>query len=699
MKCCVKIESIITSILHINTMKNFRIHGDNIVECERMADIVIDAAKVKEKKVKLASPSALIIEITSYIDNEETQWSLELLPGFNKNSKHRWEYDIFDPLKKAGSFHDETPDVVVTETKGDKETILFCVEFCSALQAGNQAWQRSARAYSVSRTGCPYLYVVDFVKYELDNKTRKRKNLRFPNAAVPYSYLNYADDNRFIAQVYTKSEEFDKNKDRAIKGFDDSNFGQDSLGEYIYQKMFKHDTSEIENDLLRKNLKTVMFLSDKNDAKRNFTSSEWEQLYNSGNKNVAQFSVNNSRLKFHKTVAQKSVHGKTKAFIELVEKYATGLSSKDLPICVIAKNKKQQFLIDLAKLYPSFSEELLKKISKTRNDLIVAIFKGFKPRGDDNRPDRGLLPLAKMLAPEEADIVTFIYGPILYTNFVLLDRNPGELSQRNGLWRSILSLSDLVIIDSPILHGPKKDACVLYSTAATKSKEIYLSNKKPSFESKFFDNRPSSYGEDDVDTALHYLFSHILKKNCFEGMCNPPGGDWSGFSLIKDDKELRWVSLPRVSDIVDGKRPDHIIEFNVDNDTPTLLSIESKEKSIDLENNVGEKLVNYIKSLLGYIPSAERKRNEDSWSWATEKVDPNGFEILSAAAYLKEHAQNDKEVYEKNCEMLFILDPFSTGKQAGWIIDIKTETQRGIELKEKIKNIVSNIPESQIIIK
>lgn len=77
-------------------------------------------------------------------------------------------------------------------------------------------------------------------------------------------------------------------------------------------------------------------------------------------------------------------------------------------------------------------------------------------------------------------------------------------------------------------------------------------------------------------------------------MCNPPGGDWSGFSVIEGGYENRWLSLPRVSDVVSGKRPDHIVEIFGSFEKPLLLSIESKEKSADLEGDVGTKLVAYI---------------------------------------------------------------------------------------------------------
>ena len=137
-----------------------------------------------------------------------------------------------------------------------------------------------------------------------------------------------------------------------------------------------------------------------------------------------------------------------------------------------------------------------------------------------------------------------------------------------------------------------------------------------------FSSVPTKFGEDDVDTGIHYLFNHLLSKHCFEGMCNPPGGDWSGFSIIDEGYEKRWVSLPRVSDFIEGKRPDHIIQFFDVFKKPLLLSIESKEKSIDLETDVGIKLVTYINKLTAFIPSAKRKVSPtiEAWEWGKTLV-------------------------------------------------------------------------------
>lgn len=283
-------------------MTTFRIHGDNIVECERIANIIIKTLTPKKLETYLLAPSTMVIEFVTTYSDIHIEWRLELLPGFNKNTKMRWRRNIFDALRGAGSFFDETPDAIISEidNKGH-ERILLAIEFCSALQAGNQAWQRSARAFSTGRTGCPYLYIVDFVKYELDNNTRTRKNLRFPNAAVPYSYVNYSKTTgHFVAQLYTKSEEFDKSKEPAIIDFDEANFGNKELGSYIVKLLLGLNTAREESTILRKNMNIVQFLAGTVDSKTNFTANEWQEIYTSPSCDIADYAIKHARFGFHK---------------------------------------------------------------------------------------------------------------------------------------------------------------------------------------------------------------------------------------------------------------------------------------------------------------------------------------------------------------------------------------------------------------
>ena len=356
-------------------MNTYRIHGDNIVECERIANIIIKTLKPNNIYSKLISPStvALIIEAT-YLGHE-IHWCLELLPGFNKNTKKRWSGNIFDALKEAGSFFDETPDAIISAVEHDTdERILLGIEFCSALQAGNQAWQRSARAFSTGRTGCPYIYIVDFVKYELDNKTRERKSLRFPNAAVPYSYVNYSKNTgSFVAQLYTKSEEFDRSKDSTIKGFDEDDFGSKELGTYIVKKLLGLDTQAEEAAILNKNMNVVQFLAEKSDGAINYTADEWQEIYDLNGEDIVDFAVDTKRFIFHKTIAAKSHHGHSEEVVKLIDKLDVGLASMDLPFGIIPAEKRAAFAKRLSVLYPKVDEVVINAIGNDEKHLILSL--------------------------------------------------------------------------------------------------------------------------------------------------------------------------------------------------------------------------------------------------------------------------------------------------------------------------------------
>lgn len=684
-------------------MNTFRIHGDNIVECERIVGIIVNTLKPDFVRSSLVSPSTVSIKIKASFLGNNIDWCFELLPGFNKNTKRRWSGNIFDPLKAAGSFFDETPDAIISSVDhADKtEKILLGVEFCSALQAGNQVWQRSARAFSTGRTGCPYLYIVDFVKYELNKKTRTRKNLRFPNAAVPYSYVNYSKNTgNFVAQLYTKSEEFDKAKDPAIADFNEDDFGNNNLGIYIVKLLIGLDTSEDEEAILEKNMNVVQFLAENSKSAIHYTPTEWQEIYELTTEDIVDYAVRKNRFAFHKTVAAKSHHGQSEAVVALVDKLSVGLASRDLPFGVIPADKRPVFAKTLASLYPSADKSVITAIGNSGKHLILAMFKGFKPHGDDDRPDRGLLPLAAMLSASDVDVMTYLYGPIIENSLSLLDSKPLELADRNGLWRSILALSNFIVLDVPVLARNRYDAQRVYDTSHIKNHFTSMGIGKAIPPAAIFPSIPVNYGEDDVDTGIHYLFAHILGRHCFEGMCNPPGGDWSGFSVIEGEYENRWVSLPRVSKVVKGKRPDHILElFGVFN-KPLLLSIESKEKSADLEADVGTKLITYVERLMDYVPSAKRRIHPkcEAWTWGDKKVSFAGFEAISAAAYLSKYAESPSTVFKKNCELLFVMSPV-TGKKMGWEIEIIPSTKRSQQVKDFIISSYKETGDTQFIIK
>lgn len=671
----------------------FRIHGDNIVECERIAKLILDETAPTSIDISLTSPSTIVYNIQFNYLGRHFEWQLELLPGFNKAGRRRWEANIFTGLKDSGSFLDETPDAIVTYVENGLETILYAIEFCNALQAGNQAWQRSGRAFSTGRTGCPYIYVVDFVNYELDPKTRERKSLRFPNPAVPYSYINFSEDSEnFVAQVYIRSAEFDKHLEPKLRNFDENNFAEDELAHYIIKRMCGFDTSEEEAVILQKSLNIVMFLASSLRPTTNFSPAQWRRLYEY-QQGIVQFSLENSNFNFRKKITTKGHHGNSANFLDLVEQLSVGLASKDLPFGIIPAVNRRRLANGIQHLYPTYDADILERIASGDSDLILCMIKGFKPAGDDNRPDRGVLPLSAMLSSTDIEVMTYIYGPVIERNFNTLMANPERLADSNGFWRAILSLSNYVALDVPVLTrrpDDTYDAEVILDTSELKEHYVGQLPDEDSLTQDDFSSIPQSFHEDDVDAGIHFLFSHLLCEVCFEGMCNPPGGDWSGLSVLYGNYEVRWLSLPRESKEVNGKRPDHVLELFGVFDCPVLLSIESKERSFDLEANVGEGLVNYIRNLMNYVPNVERLVHPHlgTWTQSEHPVDFNAFEVISAAAYLRGSAQANCTVFERsNCDMLFIMEPV----EYGWKIEIVTATRAAEILKEFVCNKIDEI--------
>lgn len=187
---------------------------------------------------------------------------------------------------------------------------------------------------------------------------------------------------------------------------------------------------------------------------------------------------------------------------------------------------------------------------------------------------------------------------------------------------------NFVALDVPVLtrnSASAYDAEVLLDTSELKRRYIGQVPDEDKLTQDAFSSIPQSFHEDDVDTGIHFLFSHLLHEVCFEGMCNPPGGDWSGLSVLYGDSEVRWLSLPRESKAIGGKRPDHVLELFGVFDCPVLLSIEFKERSMNLETNVGKGLINYIYNLMRYIPSVERTIDPSAPRSMDAVEPPGGF--------------------------------------------------------------------------
>ena len=631
------------------------IFGDNIVECERMLRIIEDAfpefimselnlSPIFTPLVRLQSANSSIV-ITMYPDYKtDKRW--------NTNS-------LLSELANRNSNLTEAPDVVLTKKIGEYEEILLAIEFSSAIPAGNQSWQRSGRALSFSESNIPYLYITDIGLEELDSD-RKIKAMRSSNPLVPLSYIKNSQRNKSFTLIAFKP----------AYTFDESSLSKkytvdNEVINIVKGIILNHDIKAHENRLIEK---TLIYLDNHKNTSLSFDFTKWVQ--NTGNIESLIKSFNLPH--YNKKIAAKTPikRGMYSIIKNIIPQTAQSIYN-DLPICIIPADKRKQFSDDILRYaYPDLREDISSWISR-KETLIVCFINGFKPRGDDARPDRGLLPFARMLFGAEADILSFVFGQARKDTQTLYASNPEDLASRNGLWKSILYYSSLTIADSYhwTLSGQDIGIFKLASSVIPSSSTV-----KPLIQSP--NRNPNKYNENDIDTAIHMYFK--LKRYVFESLCNPPGGDWSGISIIDNNGiNHRWMSLPRVSP--NSKRPDHIFQIKSNNEY-YLLIIESKETINGLnkdKDNLGLSLSSYITELIQYPSNAVRINKK--WQKNDTLCDVTFKDIISGCAFFSENDSETNESLNLKVDISFIL------KRGSNEIILKPITRKGENLMQVIR--------------
>ena len=595
--------------------KQFCVYGDNIVECERMIRLVKDAIAPISIKVS-GNPTAP--EYTCRLPNEIIV--IATFPGFG-----RWENDIVKNLRDSGGVLREAPDIIMTKRENNLETTLLAIEFCSALPAGNQAWQRSGRAYSTVKAGVPYVFITEIGGYELD-AGRNKKAPRMPNPAVPYSYYSYASTSKSqITIVYQMNPGANaQNKELYANSIGDIDFSK-----YLKTFILGGDSFACFQNLQTHLLDFVVKLSSKKKSGR-LSATDWAHIstmFAIGRRSDALIEMSNFPWKkkisipTSKTFANMFAAGRS---------LCKGLASCDLPIAILPREKVERFYGKMVKAYGA-SASKFSTIKDSPTDIAICWYAGFKPKGDDARPDRGVLPLARMLLGDTIPIITFIYGPATPTMLKLLENHPDILQKSNGLWEATLSLSDYVICDPTSTKRPILQFGMMNDIRDRRNigKKTMPANTKHFPEGDFI-------GENDVDSIIHLIFTVLLEDKCFEMMCNPPGGDWSGISLMCNGNQFRWLTLPRVSANA-YKRPDHVIQIGSD----IVLSIESKDFFRNLEKDIGPRLNGYCKELFSTQPSCVNSAGSSLWSDQTGHFALPDLKYVSASAFL---LNNDNDI-------------------------------------------------------
>ena len=163
----------------------FRIYGDNILECEHL----IEWLKVTKLSELDLIEKGGVPDRPVYIFHDKLMdltYAFQLCPYYGGTGPSGvWPND---PLK--GIF-DEKPDVLITkvlENENESSPILT-LEFCDALQAGNQVWQRFRRSVNAAQHGIPYLYVLPLIGWERDSEGFLLRNPRYQSAQVCIAQL------------------------------------------------------------------------------------------------------------------------------------------------------------------------------------------------------------------------------------------------------------------------------------------------------------------------------------------------------------------------------------------------------------------------------------------------------------------------------------------------------------------------------
>jgi hypothetical protein len=597
-------------------MRNLRIHGDNIVECDRALNMLAEAfgsPTIDWQDSPLHAPKFRIeAPVGQYLD-------VQLFPGYG-----RWAGDIVGALKRQGAPLAEAPDAVITELLdahgSPSEELLVAIEFCGALPAGNNAWQRCGRSYSYAIAGVPYLYVSELGGYELD-ANRQRKAPRLPNPLVPFAYAAASDlSPTFALPVYTPSPSINED---FYANYEDVFVWQSAL-DLIRAAIMRLDYGISGKVLRDAGVRTAKRIAASRRGSSVLREAEWDELLAARGTARLEYLVNKG-IPFRKTVTI-PVTNTARALIQTLAESALGVGTADMPFGVIPAHARGDLATILRGLYGEdrLSEDLRAWIADASSPLVVALVAGFKPGGEDSRPDRGLLPLVRMALGEAVPVLSIVYGPGRAAMWRRYEEDPEGLARSNGLWQALYALSDAILIDSPTTDRP-------IGRLTNRVAMVKGINEKPRVVMPAADPTPT-YSEHDVDTVLKMMAAGAIG-SIFEGLCNPPGGDWSGISLYDSERqaEYRWTSLPRVTG-ADGKRPDHVLQFG-GLPEPVILSVESKDRASDFEANIGRRLVRYIQDLRTIPPNIVKHNSGPRWASNDQGLDVEA-KVLSAGAFI-----------------------------------------------------------------
>ncbi len=352
-------------------------------------------------------------------------------------------------IKKAlGSEEDtlrEQPDVVLC--KGNK--IVSTFEFCSALPAGNNAWQRHGRSLSLCINGVLHFHVAKIGGYELD-ANRAKKAPRLPNPLVLISYLRMSSG-IFPGRSYLVPllhDDCPSDLERKLREFDCKN----DISSVISHCMLGGTYSEYLDEMSAKTVGIIANTTTVAKKDSALSTAEWLSLAQAAcdkTRSITSALQSMRKIKWSKSApTNKSQTGRT--LQRYLEANFRSLGSSTIPICMASNNDVAKFLDFLASDY-EVDRGYLDQVFADCSTLLVTCDSGFKPRGDDSRPARGLTPFAKSFihGDPHSKLLVFLYGPCKQEQWRMIrDGKLSTLATTNGLWESIYAMADFLILDS-----------------------------------------------------------------------------------------------------------------------------------------------------------------------------------------------------------------------------------------------------------
>lgn len=183
-------------------------------------------------------------------------------------------------------------------------------------------------------------------------------------------------------------------------------FGYTESLKVIRGLLLNEDITESISILAKKSLKLVDILSAEKKRVTTLKGKAWTEYLKSNNR--ANWILNNSDMVWNKKTSDK-VNAPERMKDLLKQSIALRLSTigaSDIPICLIPQVRIEEFEDLLRQTYPELDICLPKD-----KPLALIWITGYKPTGEDSRPDRGLCPLAKMILKDSARMISIVYGP------------------------------------------------------------------------------------------------------------------------------------------------------------------------------------------------------------------------------------------------------------------------------------------------